>query len=40
MTEQTSLPTRILYTTVRVGDLDHSIAFYRDAFAKNDNHVM
>lgn len=29
MTEQSSLPTRILYTMVRVGDLDRSIAFYR-----------
>lgn len=26
-----SMPTRILYTMIRVGDLERSIAFYRDA---------
>jgi lactoylglutathione lyase len=36
MTEQTSLPTRILYTMVRVGDLDRSIAFYQDALGMRE----
>ena len=36
MTEQTSLPIRILYTMVRVGDLDRSIAFYRDALGMRE----
>ncbi|SLN17837.1 Lactoylglutathione lyase [Roseovarius litorisediminis] len=36
MTEQTILPTRILYTMLRVGDLDRSIAFYRDALGMRE----
>jgi lactoylglutathione lyase len=31
MIDPTSLPTRILYTMLRVGDLERSIAFYSDA---------
>ena len=36
MIEQTSLPTRILYTMVRVGDLDRSVAFYRDTLGMRE----
>lgn len=36
MTDQTSFPTRILYTMVRVGDLDRSIAFYADALGMRE----
>ena len=36
MNVQTSLPTSILYTMVRVGDLDRSIAFYRDALGMRE----
>jgi lactoylglutathione lyase len=31
MTHHTNLPTRILYTMLRVSDLERSIAFYEDA---------
>lgn len=36
MTEQPNLPTSILYTMVRVGDLDRSIAFYQDALGMRE----
>ena len=36
MTDQTSFPTRILYTMVRVGDLERSIAFYADALGMRE----
>lgn len=36
MTNQTSFPTRILYTMVRVGDLERSIAFYTDALGMRE----
>jgi lactoylglutathione lyase len=36
MNEQTRLPTRILYTMLRVGDLDRSIAFYADALGMRE----
>lgn len=36
MTGQTSLATGILYTMLRVGDLDRSIAFYRDALGMHE----
>jgi len=33
---QPHIPSRILYTMVRVNDLDHSIAFYRDALGMRE----
>ena len=36
MTELTSFPTRILYTMLRVGDLERSIAFYADALGMRE----
>ena len=33
---QTALPTRLLYTMIRVGNLDHSVAFYKDALGMNE----
>lgn len=36
MIEQTNLPTSILYTMIRVGDLDRSIAFYQDALGMRE----
>lgn len=36
MTDQTSFPNRILYTMVRVGDLDRSIAFYAEALGMRE----
>ncbi|WP_306258620.1 lactoylglutathione lyase [Pararhizobium sp. IMCC21322] len=36
MTDQTSFPTRILYTMLRVGNLDRSIAFYADALGMRE----
>lgn len=33
---QTALPTRLLYTMIRVGDLDRSVAFYKDALGMNE----
>ncbi len=36
MTKQTSLATGILYTMLRVGELDRSIAFYRDALGMHE----
>lgn len=36
MTEQTSVPACILYTMVRVGNLDRSIAFYQDALGMRE----
>lgn len=36
MTEQPNLPKSILYTMVRVGDLDRSIAFYQDALGMRE----
>jgi lactoylglutathione lyase len=36
MTDQTNFPTRILYTMVRVGDLERSIAFYTDALGMRE----
>ena len=36
MNVQTSLPTSILYTMVRVGDLNRSLAFYRDALGMRE----
>ena len=36
MNGQTNLPNRILYTMLRVGDLDRSIAFYRDALGMRE----
>lgn len=36
MTDQTNFPTRILYTMVRVGDLERSIAFYADALGMRE----
>jgi lactoylglutathione lyase len=36
MTEHPNLPTGILYTMVRVGDLDRSVAFYQDALGMRE----
>lgn len=36
MTDQTSFPTRIQYTMLRVGNLDRSIAFYADALGMRE----
>jgi lactoylglutathione lyase len=36
MTDRTSFPTRILYTMIRVGDLDRSTAFYADALGMHE----
>ena len=36
MIEHSSFPTGILYTMIRVGDLDRSIAFYRDALGMRE----
>jgi lactoylglutathione lyase len=36
MTDQTSFPTRILYTMLRVGDLDRSTTFYADALGMRE----
>ena len=36
MTEHSSFATRILYTMLRVGDLDRSIAFYTDALGMTE----
>lgn len=36
MTDQTCLPTRILYTMLRVGDLERSIAFYAVALGMHE----
>jgi len=36
MTNQTSFPTRILYTMLRVGDLERSIGFYADALGMRE----
>jgi len=33
---QSVIPSRILYTMIRVGDLDRSVAFYRDALGMNE----
>jgi len=33
-----ALPSRILYTMIRVGDLDRSIAFYRDALGMSEQY--
>ncbi|WP_187431842.1 Lactoylglutathione lyase [Roseobacter fucihabitans] len=36
MTDLTNLPSRILYTMLRVGDLERSIAFYADALGMHE----
>jgi len=36
MTDQNSVPTRILYTMLRVGDLERSIAFYEVALGMHE----
>ena len=33
---QTAMPTRLLYTMIRVVDLDRSVAFYKDALGMNE----
>lgn len=33
---QSVIPTRLLYTMIRVGDLDRSVAFYRDTLGMNE----
>ena len=33
---QSAIPSRILYTMIRVGDLDRSIAFYQDVLGMNE----
>lgn len=38
MNNTANTPSRILYTMVRVSDLDHSIAFYRDALGMQEQH--
>ncbi len=35
-TPSSSIPSRLIYTMVRVGDLDRSIAFYRDALGMRE----
>ncbi len=34
--KQSVIPTRLLYTMIRVGDLDRSVAFYRDMLGMNE----
>ena len=36
MNNHTNVPTRILYTMLRVGDLDRSVAFYADALGMRE----